>query len=324
MFLENDHLFGYGNRIGSDQFSEKQLADLYLLLIREFPEDPVNNREGGAVFAIDHVQFFRSNCLNALVARGTREACDEMRRIANATEGNMKIWLQWSLKDAESNRMRKDWVPADPMSLLKLRSHAGMRVVNSEAALHEAVLESLDRLQVSLHGENPAAPDFWNEPEVRRQGSLLRPRSENWISTIVSRHLQSDLAQREVIVNREVDVSTQDFADIHVTANARNRGEIQILKVVIEVKGCWHNSLETAMETQLRGQYLHSSASRHGIYLVAWFPQEQWDDQDNRRAKAGRRCSDLSQTRARFEGQSAILSDDLIKISAFTLDCQIR
>ncbi len=324
MFLENDHLFGYGNQLGFDQFSERQLADLYLLLIQAFPEDPVDNRESGAVYAIDHVQFFRSNCLNVLVARGTSEACDEMLRIVNATEGDMKIWLQWLLKDAESNRMRKDWVPADPRSLLKLRAHAGMRVVNSEAALLEVVLGSLDRLQVLLHGENPAVQDFWNEPAVRRRGALGRPRSENWISTIVSRHLQSDLAQKEVVVNREVDVSTQDFADIHVTATARNRGEIQVLKVVIEVKGCWHDELETAMETQLKRQYLHSSASRHGIYLIAWFPQEQWDHQDSRRDRARRRCSDFSQTRARFESQSANLSDGLIKISAFTLDCQIR
>lgn len=324
MFLENDHLFGYGNNVGFDQFSEKQLADLYLLLIKTFPEDPVDNREGGSVYAIDHVQFFRSNCLNALVARSTREACDEMLRIVNASEGDKRIWLQWSLKDAELNRMRRDWVPTDPESLLKLKINGGMRVVNSEAALHEIVLESLGRLQASLHGENPAVHDFWNEPQNRRKGALGRPRSETMISTIISRHLQTELAQREIIVNREVDVSTQDFADIHVTATARNRGETQILKVIIEVKGCWHNQIDTAMETQLKGQYLHYNASRHGIYLVAWFPQEQWVDTDTRRANAGRKCSDLLQTRARFEIQSANLTDGLIKISAFTLDCRIR
>lgn len=322
MFFENDHLFGYGNEVVCDHFSENQLASLYLLLYKKFPEEPVDNREGGAVHAIDQVQFFRSNCLKSLVSRGTQNACDELRKISDAVDGEDRIWLMWSLRDAERNRMRKDWIPIKPDSLLQLKSHAGMRVVNSEGALQEIVLESLARLQESLHGQNPAGHDFWNEP--REQGGLGQPRSELTISTNVSRFLERDLIERGVVVNREVDVSTQDFADIHISSTSQQRGEIRKLSVVIEVKGCWHEKVKTSMESQLKGQYLHLSASRHGIYLVAWFPQDQWDDDDTRKASARRKCPDLSLSVSLFKDQAKQLSDGEILISSFVLDCSMR
>jgi hypothetical protein len=274
------------------------------------------------VHAIDQVHFFRSNCLKSLVSRGTQNACDELRRISEAIDGEDKIWLMWSLRDAERNRMRKDWIPIKPNSLLQLKSHAGMRVVNSEGALHEIVSESLARLQDSIHGQNPAVHDFWNEPQEK--GGLGRPRGELTISTIVSRFLERDLLERGVVVNREVDVSTQDFADIHISSTSQQRGEIKKLSVVIEVKGCWHEKVKTSMESQLKGQYLHLSASRHGIYLVAWFPQDQWDDDDTRKASARRKCPDLHQSISLFKDQAKQLSDGEILISSFVLDCSMR
>ena len=119
-------------------------------------------------------------------------------------------------------------------------------------------------------------------------------------------------------------VSTQDFADIHISSTSQQRGEIRKLSVVIEVKGCWHEMVNSSMETQLKGQYLHSSASRHGIYLVTWFPQEQWDDDDTRKASARRKCPDLPQSISHFKDQAKQLSDGEILISSFVLDCSVR
>ena len=63
------------------------------------------------------------------------------------------------------------------------------------------------------------------------------------------------------------------------------------MTVVVEVKGCWHRELLTAMRGQLAEQYL-SPHQRHGIYLAVWFGAANWDeDGDNTRHRA---CTGLN------------------------------
>jgi len=38
--------------------------------------------------------------------------------------------------------------------------------------------------------------------------------------------------------------------------------------VIVEVKGCWHSELQTAMLTQLRDRYLKGKPTRTGLYIV--------------------------------------------------------
>ncbi|MFN2467258.1 MAG: hypothetical protein ABR521_03895 [Gaiellaceae bacterium] len=57
--------------------------------------------------------------------------------------------------------------------------------------------------------------------------------------------------------------------------------------VTIEVKGCWHAHVKTAMKSQLVDRYLTGTDTTHGIYLVFWFAADDWDSKDSRR----RRCT---------------------------------
>jgi hypothetical protein len=57
------------------------------------------------------------------------------------------------------------------------------------------------------------------------------------------------------------------------------------ITVVIEVKGCWHDELKTAMETQLVDRYLVPSGYQYGLYLVGWFLCDKWDESDSRKRK---------------------------------------
>ncbi len=56
--------------------------------------------------------------------------------------------------------------------------------------------------------------------------------------------------------------------------------------VTIEVKGCWHAEVKTAMKSQLVDRYLTGTRTTHGIYLVFWFAADDWDPADSR----SRRC----------------------------------
>lgn len=93
------------------------------------------------------------------------------------------------------------------------------------------------------------------------------------------------------MVNREVEIRRLNMAgtgqstDIHVEALRRGSGGAHgdIARVVIEVKGCWHQEVRTAMRTQLADRYLAENQCHHGLYVVGWFLCAAWDDGDYRK-----------------------------------------
>jgi hypothetical protein len=89
------------------------------------------------------------------------------------------------------------------------------------------------------------------------------------------------------VVDREVQVHLRDKTDILVTAVMRGAGADAdtAVSVIAEVKGCWHPELKTAMESQLAERYLKDNECRHGLYLVAWFNPNEWDEEDSRRGQ---------------------------------------
>ena len=85
--------------------------------------------------------------------------------------------------------------------------------------------------------------------------------------------------------------------------------------VVVEVKGCWNAGLDTAMENQLRDQYLIDSIHNHGIYLVGWYgPQG-----------GGNSCkADLHLLRRQLDEQAASLCVGNINIRAVVVDLSLN
>jgi len=47
-----------------------------------------------------------------------------------------------------------------------------------------------------------------------------------------------------------------------------NTGIKKQLTVIIEAKGCWHDEVQSSMESQLIKDYLQNSKSKNGIYLI--------------------------------------------------------
>ncbi len=152
---------------------------------------------------------------------------------------------------------------------------------------------------------------------------------ENDLSNYIKRFLDRDLAKSGVIVNREVEIRRKlgdggapgERTDIHV--NARVPQTSKELTVIIEVKGCWHAELSTAMETQLVNRYLRDIRCRHGLYLVGWFVCPQWDSNDYRQQAA---CSlQKADLESSLDEQSRQLSENRdLMVKALVLDATLR
>jgi hypothetical protein len=219
---------------------------------------------------------------------------------------------------------RKTWTPPRIQDLIALAQEQERRFVQNGEQLLQVVVESLQRFDAKLQGETPRAPFLWN----KEKDGAHRPKDENELSDYVKIHLEEDLRDRGIIVNREVQIrqgykpGTGERTDIHVDAIAMgpNGKALDTVSVIIETKGCWHAELYTAMETQLKERYLRDNKCDHGIYLVGWFNCPQWDPTDSRKPPAEM----LEGARKRFTEQANDLSKDGIPIRAFVLNTSLR
>ena len=309
-----------GQRLG-----EGQLADLYIWLAREFPPDKDPQFRGfHTVGPRENIGHWRDSILRYLENLGTYEAVEAIARIQK--ERPDLDWMKWSLFRARVQARQKTWNPPKPEELLALTMSAQARFVQSEEQLVEVIIESLRRLEETLQGETPAARDIWD----RVAKNKYRPIDENAFSDYVKRHLDSDLRNGGIIVNREVEIrrgegsGTGERTDIHVDAIVKDeQGQVfDVVTVIIETKGCWNKELDTAMKTQLSDRYLHESQCKHGLYLVGWFNCKQWDDDDDQKKKAPKKM--LQEAREQFDSQAEELSGVERSIRAFVMNAALR
>jgi hypothetical protein len=309
----------------ASRLTEDQMADLYRWLIEQFPptEDP--EQEGmHFVGKRESVALFREMLLNRLRAFGTREAGQAISRLARSLPE--VHWLKWAAIDARRLALRQTWMAPEPATFLKLVRDRDARFVESGDQLLDVVIGSLQRLATKLQGVTPAAPDLWNE--VKRD--VFHPKDENALSNYVARHLRDDLKQRNIIVNREVEIrcgageSQGERTDIYV--NALHRGErsenMDTITVTIEVKGSWNDGLKNDLIGQLRDRYMAETECQHGLYLVGWFACRQWDPKDTRRRKAPKWSVERAQTF--FDQQANSASRNGLRIKAYVLNAAMR
>ena len=309
-----------------ERLREDQLEDIYIWLARQFPhaEDPQHE---GAHFVgpREAVAGWRDHILRHLQARGTHEACVAIERIVH--ELPELDSLKWVLLRAKSTARQHTWKPPRPVDIIELVRSQHRRLVQGGEQLLDVLVESLQRLETKLQGETPGARDIWDRtPKM----DVFRPVDENSFSDYVKRHFDEDLKQSGVIVNREVEIRRGEGSgmgertDIHVDAVLSDREGLisDTVTVIVEVKGCWHEELDDAMETQLANRYLKDNQVRHGLYLVGWFNCEQWDDEDGRQRSAPK--IDRDEAQARFDEQASGLSSDKIQVKAFVMNTALR
>ena len=246
-------------------------------MLSEYPPVDDDPGEGGFVTARDHVRFFRTALIERLRQAGTREACTALRAVRDAHPE--QPWLSEVLLQAQAAERRSSWSPPAPADLRRLFGDRRARFVSSAPQLLDVIRESLDRLAETLHGELPARTNLWDEVRA----GVYRPKDEEHLSDTVARHLRGDLVDRGIIANREVQIRRREVpaaaggqpgerTDIRVDVATRPPagGDLEILTAIIEVKGCWHPEVATAMQTQLVDRYLRENRCQTGLYLVGW------------------------------------------------------
>lgn len=290
------------------------LCELYMWLCEQFPPEEDPDYEG-QIDARTSLAEFRQSLLTSLKERGTKEAVEALRRIADSQP--QRWWLSLLVDHAKSRGVERVWKGVSVSELLHLADTTEGRLVNSEAQLIDVLDESLRHLEKSLHGTPPAVRDLWNTDSTT-------PKTENELSDYLQRHFQRDLENRGVVTNREVNIRPTDIPDFcvdAVTEDART-GDYGGISAYVEVKGCWHPDLETAMEDQLKDRYLHESPCRHGLYVVGWFRCSKWSGDDHRLSQT----PDWSVKQARnfFDDQADQLSDHDTTVKAVVLDLSLR
>jgi hypothetical protein len=307
---------------------EIQLADLYIWLAFQYPhsEDPDYSNEINAHFMSvrESLSEIRESVLRQLIDKGTQQSCVEIKRLIQALP-NLS-WLRKCLSDAQRNMRRNTWNPPRPEEILQLVLDQDKRLVQDGHQLLQVLIESLTRLELELQGETSAVRDLWD----KREDSLFRPIDENAFSDYVKRFLDRDLKSRGIIVNREVELrrgsggAPGERTDIHVDAVLKQPDgkSYDSVTLIIEIKGCWHSEVKTAMKSQLIERYLAENTCKHGLYLIGWFNCQQWDGQDSRKNKTPKITIDEAKTQ--FDSQAETLSSSGNVVRAYVMNTALR
>ena len=142
------------------------------------------------------------------------------------------------------------------------------------------------------------------------------------MSAYLAHELTLRLTGRGVAVNREVLVLPRsaygagDRTDITVQATlvhdpyaATPAAALDRLVVVVEVKGAWNDGLLSDQRNQLAVRYLPESGSDTGIYVVGWYPVDQWTATPDQRRTKARQLVREDLERALAEQAKAITSE---------------
>lgn len=278
--------------------------------------------------------------LDHLASRGTSEAILSLRALAGdwPEDSGLRILVH----EAEQAHRELSWIRPTPDELSELIQDPRRRLVRDGADLLDLVVTLLNKIQEELiQGTLPAAI-LWNEtrtetlPDGKKTRQRLRfPKDENLVSDYLAHYLRRDLAEGGILINREVQVNRNikgagDRIDLLLQAPTAPQPQSAaprvpdepVAHVAIEVKGNWHNEIETAMETQLADDYLTALHTRNGLYLIAFFPHDQWTADERKRPAAGQTRASLQET---YDTQASHLNNSRnLDIRAFVLDCTIR
>jgi hypothetical protein len=308
--------------------TEEQLGDLFAWMEREYPHSE-NQVFTGAHFVGERemIERWRDSLLQQLETRGTEPACRVLRRLER--EFSQLDWIKAIRARAEENQRRQSWGPPSPSELVALAARPELRFVESGEQLLRVIGESLERAQEELQGETPAVRDLWNDLGRRGDVRHYTPKSENELSDWLARFMRRDLAGRRIVVNREVEISRPAGAalgertDIHVTAVSSDPERPSHIRAIVEVKGCWHRELRTALETQLIARYLRGTDNRYGFYVAGWFTSERWEPSDWRRTACGAVAKDAAAALLAEQAENATEEDSFV-LGSMVLDLTLR
>jgi hypothetical protein len=294
---------------------EHSVAMLYLKLAKCFPPSEDPNIVGMyTVSQRESLGRWREELLSSLALRGTWDAVEQLRVLAGKL--SEIEWLPIRVAQAEEEARRGTWQPPSLDDLLELVHSTDARLINSPQQLRDVIIESLTRYQEELSAETPSAANLWN---AGGRPLTFTPKDELHISDNIKHFLDRDLKRLGIVVDREVENRRGNEIDLYiqyVDSTTTNR-----IRVVCEVKGCWHRELYTSMSKQLHERYMKQQGISHGIYVVAFFDSERWDSSNykSRHKIGGHSFEELQRS---MVDQASGLTDEVFHVTSFVLDCR--
>lgn len=250
---------GFGNQGTDYELSARTLGKLIELLTPHAELDWP--RGGGRV----NEAMQRGDHIRAMVTRlgvlGTSEAAQEIELLLAMPALNE---LKFQLENSRHQLQLKQRENAFRFpSLAGVAQILANREPTSAADLAALTLDHLDDIARKIRCDNSDLfRHFWTEAAANS------PKPENSCRDVLLGMLKTRLAPFGIDCQPESDRFNDKRADLRLSY--RNEFELPI-----EIKGEWHDSLWTALRSQLMAQYaIDPKAMGHGIYLVLWFGGE--------------------------------------------------
>nr|WP_240981719.1 MULTISPECIES: NACHT domain-containing protein [unclassified Streptomyces] len=281
----------------------------------------------------------RDAVLDHLSSRGTAEAVRLLRELHR--EWPDASIVQRLMHEAQRTYREHSWGRPSAAELRALVQDPRRRLIKDGADLLDLVVSLLKNIQHDLTQGTLPATIFWNETELetlpggqKSKQRLRFPKDENLISDYLAYSLRQSLAQSGILIDREVQINRNskgagDRIDLLLQAPAQadpahapRLPDAPLAQAAIEVKGNWHPHLKTAMENQLVDDYLPTLNTRHGLYLIAYFPKDQWTAAERKPPAAGQTPQALGDTYNTQADQLSQIRD--LDVRAFVLDCTAR
>jgi hypothetical protein len=317
VFIRAAPHLGYGESRQIASLATDQRLAILLWMYRHFPpeQDPTHNT-AYIVGALDNIADYRAQIIRSLIEEGSLESVAALR-FADKALALPTIDFKWWSIAARENMWRKTWCPPAAEELKHYLNKSNYRFVRSHLELLQLVEESLLRLQAKLKGNNSPSYFLWNS---FRQGSIVvyDHKDENALSDFVKMHLEYDLKERKVIINREVEIkrSTRkgDGSRTDLLVQAIADDSTDTLNLVIETKGCWNEDIDSAMESQLKKKYMSKYKAKVGIYLIGWYYCSHFKP---------RKSNTLEIIKQKYALQAKGLSNEDIQIASVVLECTL-
>lgn len=305
-----------------ERITENQSAELFLWLLNNFPREDDPDFEGAhMVGPRERVANYRDRILGHLTGKGTRQSIEALIYIqVKKPDFNMKFYLI----QAKKNFRKINWEPIQPKDLILLANNNKSRVINNSDDLLNLIIDSLERFEVILQGDNSLSSTLWDHfsPKVDK----YTPKSEEVLSDFLKHHLNTELKAYGISSYREVQLRKPnriaggkqgEKTDIYVSfTHPKTRDSFE---VIIEVKGSWNDGVNTSMKDQLFNRYLREGNCVHGLYLVGWYDCEAFKDQINKTES-----STLEEAEIFYQNKAKELSTSDKTIKSFVLDCSLK
>jgi hypothetical protein len=280
-------------------------------------EDPALPSGGGFVTPRMQSGQARDRLVAVLAQRGTDNAVVAIDALASKYPS---YGMERRKAEAGEARLAR-WTAPEPGHVILLAQSNDARIVLSDAHLQQALMASLRRIEKRLQESSPpASRELWNT------SGKPTPKGEEELSTWLRGRLEDDLRVGGRIIGRELLIRS--------SPSGRGRGESVDLavfapigpdvesaptaSVMIEVKGCWHAKVKTAMKSQLVDRYLTGIRTTHGIYLVFWFAADDWDAADGRSRHCARDPQKLHDTLS--EQARSVTAETPATVRSFVMD----